>query len=318
MIDRKDAPMNIYKAITINDSEQWIAVNGDPHKPLLLLLHGGPGTPCMTFFRKWNAPFLDDFLVVTWDQRGTGRSFNKSLDPSTLSVDQIVADTHTLTNYLKETFNKDKIYILGHSFGATVGLKVISEKPENYHAYFAVSQFINAEKNEAESYNWLLKEAEKRDDKKALRTLKKIGAPIDGFYKDGLSGTIKAKQIVSRYKGDSRQGSSSLSLIGNLFFSKEYGYHRFFNSLKSIQLSLGTIGFTLKGINYEKTIPEVAIPIYFFSGKYDQLTPQSILIDYYTRLKAPHKELIIFENSAHSPLWEENDKFHREIHRIMA
>ncbi len=310
--------MKAYHSLTLNGYDQWISVIGDQSKPLLLILHGGPGSPCMAFFRKWNQPLLDDFLVVTWDQRGTGRSYSKSLDVSTLTTDQIVKDTHALTNYLQETYKRDKIYIMGHSFGATLGLRVIHEQPENYHAYFAISQFVNARENEAECYKWLVSEANKRKDLKALKILKKVEPPVDGFYKGGLKDTMKAKQLVSKYKGDSRHGSSSLALIANLLFSKEYGYHRFLNAVKSIQVSLGTVGYSLRGIDYKTTIPEVKIPVYFFSGKYDLLTPQNILKDYYEGLIAPHKELIEFDDSAHNLLWEEADKFHSEIHRIMA
>lgn len=185
--------MNKYHTISLNEYDQWISVSGDSNKPLLLVLHGGPGTPCMSLFRKWNKPLLDDFLVVTWDQRGTGRSFDKMLDKATLSVSQLVKDTHQLTNYLKDTYKKEKIYLMGHSFGATLGLKVVHESPEDYYAYFGVSQFVNARKNEASCYKWLLEEATKRKDKGAIKVLKKIGAPADGFYRGGLKMTMKTQ-----------------------------------------------------------------------------------------------------------------------------
>jgi len=102
-----------------------------------------------------------------------------------------------------------------------------------------------------------------------------------------------------------------------MLFSREYGWFRFPKAIKGIKFSLTHLGQALKGINYFKQIPEVKIPVYFFSGKYDQLTPQSILHEYYDKLKAPVKKLFHFEQSAHSPLWEESYKFHAIIKEII-
>ena len=309
--------MEKFYSIELNGCTQWIQVKGNVDKPILLFLHGGPGTPSMNMVRKWNIPLLDHFLIVTWDQRGTGTSYNKKIDTSTLSVNQLVLDTHTLTKYLQKEFMKDKIYLMGHSFGATLGLQVIAKYPEDYISYFGVSQFINTSMNESSSYEWLVQQAKRNNDAKALSILNKIGKPVDGFYDSGLKGTTKAKQLVSKYRGDMHQEPGTLSIIAGLLFSKEYGGIRFFKSIKGIQTSLSYIGNDLKGIDYQSTISEVKIPIYFFSGDYDQLTPQLILREYFSLLKAPIKKLYTFSGSAHSPLWEESEKFHKIIDSIM-
>ena len=301
----------------IGGTRQWISILAeDIKKPILLMLHGGPGTPCMRFFRKHNRDLTRHFIMVTWDQRGTGRSYSSKMPLESMTLNQLVEDTHELTLYLKTRFNRDKVFILGHSFGATLALQVINKYPEDYHAYFAVSQFVHAERNEAESYAFAMKKAKALGDNKSLKKLYKIGEPVHGFYKGGLKDTMVEKAIISKFKGDTYQRGSSLALIFGLLFSKEYGYHRFFKSLKGIKFSLEHLGKSLEGINYFLQIPKVDIPIYFFSGRHDYLTPQNILMEYYHKLSAPHKELIVFENSAHSPLWEEANVFNRKIIEI--
>lgn len=309
--------MNEYFKLELNGFEHQISIIGDENKPILLFCHGGPGTPTMSFLRNWSKPLYDMFTIVTWDQRGTGRSISRDLDKSTLNIKTIIKDTHAITDYVKKRFNINKIFIMGHSFGATVALQVIHERPEDYLAYFSVSQFINTEQNERLCYEFVLGEAQKNNDKKIIAKLEAIGPPVDGFYREPIKDLMTVKQMVSRYDGDMKGDMSTLSLIGPLFLSKEYGYHHVFKALSGIKLSLETIGLSLDGIAYDETIKEVQIPIYFFSGDYDQLTPQSILRTYYETLKAPIKELHKFHMSAHSPLWEESDKFHAIIKNIM-
>ena len=289
----------------------------DDTKSALLMLHGGPGTPSMSLFRKYNRELAKQFVLVTFDQRGTGRSYYKQLSPQTMTIEQLIQDTHEITAYIKARFDQEKIYILGHSFGATLALQVIGRYPQDYIAYFAVSQFVDAARNETESYEFAMSQALAHNDRKSVAKLKTIGKPEGGFYSNGLKGTMAAKAIVSKYKGDMYQNGSTMGLVMGLLVSKEYGYFRFFNSLKGISFSLETLGRCLKGIDYFLQIPKADIPVYFFSGKHDYLTPQNILKEYYDVLAAPHKELHIFENSAHSPLWEEAELFNRKIIEIV-
>jgi pimeloyl-ACP methyl ester carboxylesterase len=303
----------------IGGINQWIRIfTEDNTKPVLLMLHGGPGTPCMSLFRKNNGTLAKHFILVTWDQRGTGRSYNRNIPPLSMNVEQLIEDTHEITAYVKERFTQEKIFILGHSFGATLALQVIDRYPEDYLVYFAVSQFVNATRNEAESYAFARQKAMENNDRKSLKILDKIGRPVDGFYESGLKGTVTVKRIVSKYKGDMYRSGSTMGLVLGLMISKEYGFFRFPSSLMGISFSLEHLGRCLKGIDYFTQIPEVNVPVYFFSGAHDYLTPQNILKEYYEILSAPCKKLIVFENSAHSPLWEEADLFHQKMIEIVT
>lgn len=309
--------MNEYFKLNINGYDQQVWISGNEEKPILLFCHGGPGTPTMSLLRTLSRPLFEDFLVVTWDQRGTGRSFTKDLDVNTININTIARDAHCLTSYILDRFNREKIYIMGHSFGATLAMKVIKEHPEHYSAYFAISQFVNSEKNELACYNFVCEQAKKQGHDNILKKLAALGAPVQGFYKRPVKDMMYVKRMVSKYKGDARNGQAASKIVTNILFSKEYGFFRAPNTIKGIGISLEKAGLSLKGIAYDRTHKKLDIPVYFFSGDYDRLTPQEILRDYYKTIEAPHKELHLFHESAHSPLWEEPEKFHSIIKEIL-
>jgi pimeloyl-ACP methyl ester carboxylesterase len=114
------------ESLFIGKVKQWILIRGkDFDNPVLLFLHGGPGTSEMCLLREYTAELEKDFVVVTWDQRSAGKSF-AAKDPATsMNIDTFVSDTHELTNYLLYRFNKEKIFLMGHSWGTVVGVLTV-------------------------------------------------------------------------------------------------------------------------------------------------------------------------------------------------
>ena len=114
--------------VDINGIKQGMFIRGEnPQNPVILYLHGGPGTPMLQFisYLEKNERLEKYFTICYWDQRGSGMTYNKSTDPSTMTVEQMVEDTHKVTEYLKERFGQDKIYLIGHSWGSYLGVKTI-------------------------------------------------------------------------------------------------------------------------------------------------------------------------------------------------
>lgn len=62
--------------------------------------------------------------MVYWDQRGAGLSYSSHMDKSTLTIDQYINDTIAVTNYLRERFGQDKIYLMAHSWGTYLTEKI--------------------------------------------------------------------------------------------------------------------------------------------------------------------------------------------------
>ena len=142
--------------LQVNGTTQWISVRGrDRHNPILLYLHGGPGSPTMPEAYLFQSPWEDFFTVVQWDQRGTGKTYaanDAAALANTITIDQMDADTVEVIQQLRTRYHKEKIFLLGHSWGSALGLRIAQEHPEWLYAYIGVGQMINAAQSEADGF----------------------------------------------------------------------------------------------------------------------------------------------------------------------
>jgi Predicted hydrolases or acyltransferases (alpha/beta hydrolase superfamily) len=124
----------------------------NPENPVLLFLHGGPGSPELPYSVAYESPERLEkyFTVCYWEQRGAGMSFSESVEQGTMTVAQMVEDARQMTNYLQNRFKQEKIYLMGHSWGSYLGIKIIEKYPENYLAFVGIGQISN----QLESEKW--------------------------------------------------------------------------------------------------------------------------------------------------------------------
>ncbi len=151
--------------------------------------------------RKYNSNLENHFIVATWDQRGTGRSYTKKIAKNTMTLDQIKKDSLEVTNLLREMFSKEKILLIGHSSGTSIGLELANDHPELFHAYIGMAQIAHAIMGEEFSYSKTLELATQKGESKILKKLHKIGKPINGTYKTGLSGAKTQRQLLTKLGG---------------------------------------------------------------------------------------------------------------------
>ncbi|MDI6706042.1 MAG: alpha/beta hydrolase [Bacillota bacterium] len=153
--------------VDIGGMDQWILVRGkDVSNPVLLWLHGGPGAAQMPIARHFNGALEEHFIVVHWDQRGAGKSNPFGFEEQTMTFEQFVDDAHQMTQYLKKRFNKDKIYLVGHSWGSQMGIMLAHLYPDDYYAYVAVSQVVDDNAGAEIAYKWLMEEIKKKGNNK--------------------------------------------------------------------------------------------------------------------------------------------------------
>lgn len=302
--------------VKLGGLEQWLLIRGkDINKPVLLIVHGGPGSPEMPFFRHYNEGLEDDFIVVNWDQRGSGKSFSSQIPEGQLSMDHFISDTHELTQYLKEKFNKEKIYLLGHSWGSAIGFYAIKNHPEDYYAYIGVGQVVSMSEGERISYEYTLQKAREKNNKQAIEELEKIGYPPyvgDGFF-DKL---MKQRNWLTVFGGSLYGKTSYDEIVKIILFCEEYSFSDKINYLLGAKRSLEILWEPLMKVNLN-SINEVEIPVYFVAGRSDYQVPSVLLEKYFETLKAPQKDLIWFEKSAHSAMFEESEKFHKTmVHKV--
>jgi pimeloyl-ACP methyl ester carboxylesterase len=277
--------------VTINGTEQWISIRGhDVNKPILLNLGmGGPGGGGFAT-RSLFEPLEKDFVVVSWDEPGTGKSYH-AVPISTLTVDRFIDDAYTLTLYLRERFQQDKIYVYGVSWSSINGVKLVQQHPELFHAYIGNGQMVNTTENDILGYEFALDYLTKKADTKTLEALRRNGPPP--YTGENVTGRYVAYlDELNVYMGMPR-----LTVIVPIvpFFASEYGYVDKINHTRGVIDSFDTIYPQLEDLDFIAQAPKLDVPVYFFVGRYDVNAMYTIVERYYNILEAPYKELIWLE-----------------------
>lgn len=129
--------------IELNGRKQWVSIRGlDKSKPILLFLAGGPGGTQMAAVRHELGELEKHFIVVGWDQPGSGKSYYAEAIKD-IKVETYIQDGHGLTEYLTERFGKEKIILVGESWGSALGIFLIDRYPEYYYAFIGTGQMID-------------------------------------------------------------------------------------------------------------------------------------------------------------------------------
>lgn len=302
------------ETVEIGGMSQWVLIRGsNTANPVLLWLHGGPGAAQMPVAHYFNGALENDFVVVHWDQRGAGKSNPPDFDERTMTFEQFISDAHEMTQYLKARFHQDKIYLVGHSWGSQLGLKLAQAYPQDYFAYIGVSQVIDAQLACQIGYTWLSEQVSQASNHKDLQRLQKLGPPPYSDHKK----FVRYVQMIDAYGGGVDVGIGELA--GVTLRSPEYRISDILAYLRGANRGSGPMWDDpeYQSFNALKDIPQLLIPVYFFTGKRDYNTPLEVTELYFGQLDAPAgKTLVIFEDSAHTPFLKEPEKFNRELRRV--
>ncbi|MBD3273475.1 alpha/beta fold hydrolase [Candidatus Dependentiae bacterium] len=300
--------------LPLGGTKQWISLRGiNKNNPILIFLHGGPGISLHALFRYFHHDLENHFLIVGWDQRGTGKSYNSSIPPSSMNIDTFISDLKQLVDYLKKRFNKNKVYILGESWGSLLGILYSYKYPEDVAAYIGTGQITNMKESEKISFEFTLSEAKKRKNKKAITELSKIQQPSGTNLKDLA---IQRKWLL-KFGGALYKKTSYLPWILKLLSTKKYSCIDVINYFRGQRFSLKFLWKQIFETNFFKQISKLNVPVYFLLGKHDNQVSSHLAQKYFNFLKAPKKKLIWFENSGHNPMFEEPEKFNNTILKIL-
>ncbi len=303
--------------VMLGGDSQWIFIRGEKKtNPVVLYIHGGPGSPHSFAARALDLELEKDFTVVNWDQRGAGKSFSLSVSPESLNKDQYLSDTYELIQYLKKKLNTPKIYIMGHSWGSWLGAVTSHRHPEDVIAFIGIGQMVNAEENETVSYDFTLESARRDYNQEAVRALEEIGRPP---YSELRSLGVERKWL-QKYGGAMFYGEhrdDAYAFIGKMMFaSPDYSYLDMFKFFAGVVRTLYYIFPQFFSLDLYTQAPEIKVPVYFMTGRHDYNTPWPLVLKYEKILKAPRKTVIWFENSAHAPNFEEPQAFAEAMRRV--
>jgi len=305
--------------IRLGGYDQYVLIRGADTvaNPVLLWLHGGPGASATALNRTFNGELENQFTVVYWDQRGAGKSYSKKLSPETIRVGQYISDANELVQHLKKRFGKEKIVLVGHSWGSRLGMYLVDRYPEHFHSFVAIGLEVAAFEGESGSYAYTLEQAQRTQNQKALKELVEMGPPRNGnfhqMYKTGFWGLVRQKDWLLKLGGERYGKNHYRDWIVKLIRSDEYTFFDLIRWSKGSAFAAGTIlnDPEANDFNFMKTIPAVRVPVWFVSGKQDYNTPWPLVQRYYEQIQAPAKQFILFEKSGHSPPFEEPERFNR-------
>ncbi|MCM3764252.1 alpha/beta fold hydrolase [Neobacillus niacini] len=293
--------------VRIGGVDQWLLIRGESlANPILLMLHGGPGAAQIGFNREYQKELEKHFIVVNWDQRGSGLSFSKSITKESMSVNQFLNDAIEVTVYLKTRFQKEKIYLIGHSWGSILGMLTIHKYPGDFFHYFGVSQVASMRAAEELSYNLILEQAKKKNDQKAINDLTLIGKPP---WRNLRHDKVHQKYVDLFGGGISHDGKLVNVFVKKLLKSKEYTFLDVVNHLRGQLFSMKSMLVELRDLDLKDVIHNVEVPVTIMMGRHDLTVPHAPTQEFFDQLQAPSKEWLTFENSAHSPNYEELEKF---------
>jgi len=297
------------KKIKLGGIEQWITIRGrDRDNPILLFLHGGPAAPEMPTSWTFQNPWEDYFTVVQWDQRGAGKTYNAN-DPekigTTLTAARMEKDTEELVQYLRKTYHKQKIFVLGHSWGSLLGITLAHNHPEWLYAYIGIGQMIDSQASERDSYETTLKAARAAHDAQAIKELESI-APYPG-------GAVPLDKIDIERKWSVKYGGLSWNRDSYAYYyraselSPDYTDADLEAIDKGSLLSLTHLLPTFSTFDYSH-VTDFKCPIIIFNGRHDETVSAKVTADWFDHVEAPAKKLVWFEHSAHMMQIEEPGK----------
>jgi pimeloyl-ACP methyl ester carboxylesterase len=292
--------------------DQWVMIRGESiSNPPLILLHGGPGFSEMRLFRHFNAPLEKSFTVVYWDQRGTGKSFDSKIPRSSMTIEQFVADLDELVDAVCKRVGKKKVAIFGHSWGSALGVLYSARFPEKVAAYVGSGQIGDWPAGEASSYTFVLAEAQRLNNRKALKTLRAIGPPPH----DARS-LWTQRTWLNRLDG--HLSARSLWDLGRIFLGgPESSIFDLPNMLRGFRSSLDVMWAEVSRLNLVKLVPALQMPVFFFLGRHDHWVAPEISEAYFDALTAPSKALVWFEESGHEPFVDESAKFNTSLAELV-
>lgn len=296
--------------VPIGEIAQWIEIRGESMKnPVLLFIHGGPGSAFMPIAREFQRPWEKYFTVVQWDQRGAGKTYStndRDAVRRTMNIERMHADTLEMVAYLRHRLGSEKIFVLGHSWGSILGLRLAHDHPDVLYAYIGVGQAVNSQENEAALYRESLAEAERRQNQQALKELRGIApypSPNITFQQIRIMRQWSGTLIGPPPNDDSWMGMKAIFLAPEYSLMDDVGW------LRGVFFSVDTLLPDMQKVNFADLGYDYRVPIFLMEGKHDPYTPSSVAKDFFDKINDPDKHFVWFENSGHFPFTEERQRF---------
>ena len=278
--------------VSINGLQQVINIKGnDSDKPLLLYLHGAAGNKYSLIANsdKLTSKLQEHFIVVLWDQRDYGKTFELNRSTKPLTVQLIDSDATAMVNFLLNKFSRKKLYIAAHSMGCVMAMHIALHYPECLYALVMMSPPVDGIASQRIGLETLKKHFQQLNNQRAIKELAAVRLPARDFE------SLFIKYVwQTEYDGE-HITDSTRAIIKPLL-------------KKWMESPASALSNEVFEMNFFRQYPAVRCPVYFFIGRKDMMTNAAISARYYQKIKAPKKQLFWFEKSAHGIPDTEADK----------
>lgn len=302
------------RKVNIAGANLEIMIRGeDKTNPVLLVVHGGPCCSEIPYARKYQEKLEKDFTIVHYDQRGSGKSYVFGEDYSYITASVHVEDLIALTEYIQEYLEKEQVILIGHSYGTYIATMAAAQRPDLYRAYIGLGQMSNTIESEWNTLEKCMVEAEKLGDEKDIEELKGIKSEIE------KGKTIVPRNYVRKY------GLAARKINDNADYWKAFLFGTEYNLLDAVRFYIASIKYQDALIQEALDSPisdivtHMEVPVFFLMGKYDGMTsPEAAERYLYSITGDGVKEMIMFDESAHYPQFEEEEKFYLWMKEIFG
>jgi proline iminopeptidase len=283
--------------------------------PVLLFLAGGPGGSELGAMRRHSQALEDDFVVVTFDQRGTGKSYDQLDTTDTMTLDGAVADAVAVTNYVRDRFDEEKVYLVGQSWGTTLGVLAVQQHPELYRAYVGVGQMVSQAATDKIIYRDTLAWAREEGTTDLVDTLEANGPPP---YTNVLHYEAALSHLMEVHPYDHSGNSEGSGEMSENLLVEEYTLLEQVHILGAMLDVFAALYPQLQDIDFRTQATRLEVPVYLAQGRHETPGRQVLAQEWFEQLRAPSKELTYFGTSGHRPLWQQPTEFHDLMTAVVA
>jgi len=298
--------------VRIGGIDQWVTIRGkDRRNPILLVLHGGPGY-VLSPMSWWFQPGWEDyFTVVEWDQRGAGKTFlinnPRKLAP-TMTRERMIADAAEMVAWLQKEFGKKKIFLLGHSWGSYMGLALARLRPGWFYAYIGTGQITDGPESERRGWRFAMDAARNAHNTKAVRELQLIAPYARPGKEIPIKDLLVQRKWLSLYGGVMAYRTGNQVEVKTASLSPDYSDSEIRRIWDGNQFSEKFLLQDVVKTNMT-SIVSLDCPLILLEGRHDFNVNAQLAADWFARVKAPSKQFVWFEHSAHEAMNEEPGKF---------
>jgi pimeloyl-ACP methyl ester carboxylesterase len=301
--------------VELGGTTQTISIRAaNPDSPVLLYLSGGPGQSDIAFARALLEPLTADYVVVVWDQRGSGKSYSALEPTATYTPDRLVKDTTELTDYLRFRFGEEKVYLLGESWGSTLGVLAAQQRPDLYHAYIGSGQMVSQRVTDQRIWRDLLAHADRTGNGALYDQVLTLGEPpyrdmpwanslVMGYYELIEPAYEPPAEYIARGE------ASGVGMFG--LFGSEYDLIDNANLIRGLVDMFSLMYPQLQDIDFRNDVRSLDVPVYMFDGTAELSARRDLAHEWFDGLQAPAKEMYTFDNAGHAVAFEVADELHR-------